>query len=86
MVGQKYTRSKYNHCVYLRKLQDGSFIYLLLYVDDMLIASKNQGEIEILKTQLSKKFEMKDLGEAKKILGMEISRNRKLERLCVTQK
>ncbi|KAA3462571.1 Retrovirus-related Pol polyprotein from transposon TNT 1-94 [Gossypium australe] len=54
-------------------LQDGSFIYLLLYVDDMLIASKTQIEIEKLKTQFKKEFEMNDLGEEKKILGMEIT-------------
>ncbi|GMI78960.1 cysteine-rich RLK (RECEPTOR-like protein kinase) 8 [Hibiscus trionum] len=77
MRRQKYTRSKYDHCVYLRKLQDGSFIYLLLYVDDMLIASKSQQEIDKLKAQLNQEFEMKDLGEAKKILGMEISRDRR---------
>ncbi|KAE8687328.1 Peroxidase 44 [Hibiscus syriacus] len=57
----KYTRSKYDHCVYLCKLQDGSYIYLLLYVDDMLIASKSQTEIAKLKTQLNNEFEMKDL-------------------------
>ena len=58
--------------MYLRKLKDNSFIYLLLYVDDMLIASKSQEEIEKLKIQLRKEFEMKNLGEAKKILGTEI--------------
>ncbi|KAE8654946.1 hypothetical protein F3Y22_tig00117034pilonHSYRG00285 [Hibiscus syriacus] len=68
MRRQKYTRSKYDHCVYLQKLKDGSFIYLLLYVDDMLIASNSQNEIDKLKTQLNQEFEMKDLGEAKKIL------------------
>ncbi|KAE8686610.1 Detected protein of unknown function [Hibiscus syriacus] len=31
-------------------------------------------------------FEMKDLGEAKKILGMKISRDKKLGRLCLSQK
>ncbi|GJS43737.1 transposable element [Tanacetum coccineum] len=82
----KYTRSKYDHCVYLKKLQDGSFVYLLLYVDDMLIASQSLDEIETLKTQLKSKFEMKDLGEAKMILGMEIVRDRKLRKLCLTQK
>ena len=86
MIGQNYTRSSFDHCVYFRKLQDGSFIYLLLYVDDMLIASRNQGEICRLKTQLSKEFEMKDLGEAKKILGMEIARDRQRGTLCLTQK
>ena len=77
MLGQKYTKSKYDHRVYLRKLQDGYFIYLFLYVDDMLIASKNSEEIEKLKARLNKEFEMKDLGEAKKILGMKIIRDKK---------
>ncbi|GJT27804.1 transposable element [Tanacetum coccineum] len=86
MMDSKYTRSKYNHCVYLKKLQDGSFIYLLLYVDDMLIASQSLDKIEKLKTQLKSEFEMKDLGEAKMILGMDIVRDRKLRKLCLTQK
>lgn len=30
-------------------------------------------------------FGMKDLGEAKKILGIEITRDRSLKRLCLTQ-
>ena len=79
MKDQKYKRSKYDHCVYLRNLQDGSYIYLRLYVDDMLIAAKSQLEIDRLKAQMSKEFEMKDLGEAKNILGMEISRERERE-------
>ncbi|KAI3461498.1 hypothetical protein Pfo_018161, partial [Paulownia fortunei] len=86
MMRQKYTRRKYNHCVYLHKLQDGSFIYLLLYVDDILIASQSQMEIDKLKAQLNQEFEMKDLGKAKKILGIEISRDRTRGKLCLTQK
>ncbi|KAE8673094.1 hypothetical protein F3Y22_tig00111812pilonHSYRG00176 [Hibiscus syriacus] len=72
--------------ILLALLKDGSFIYLLLYVDDMLIASKSQKEIDKLKAQLNQEFEMKDLGEAKKILGMEIRRNRQRGKLCLTQK
>ena len=60
MKDQKYKRSKYDHCVYLRRLEDGSYIYLLLYVDDMLIAAKSQVEIEKLKAQLSKEFISED--------------------------
>ncbi|KAH9771354.1 Integrase catalytic domain-containing protein [Citrus sinensis] len=68
------------------KLQEGFFIYLLLYVDDMLIASKSKDEIEKLKTQLNQEFEMKDLGEAKKILGMEICRDRARGKVSLSQK
>jgi hypothetical protein len=45
---------------------------LLLYVDDMLIAAKSKIDIANLKAQLSSEFEMKGLGAAKKILGIEI--------------
>ncbi|KAH9659027.1 hypothetical protein KPL70_023708 [Citrus sinensis] len=83
---QRYTRNKFDHCVYFRKLQEESFIYLLLYVDDMLIASKSKDEIEKLKTQLNQEFEMKDLGEAKKILGMEICRDRARGKVSLSQK
>ncbi|TXG59118.1 hypothetical protein EZV62_016947 [Acer yangbiense] len=81
----KYTRSHFDHCVYFRKLQDGTFVYLLLYVDDMLIASKSKVEIDRLKAQLSLEFDMKDHGEAKKILGMEIKRDRAKGTICLTQ-
>ena len=37
------------------------------------MACKNKAETERLKTQLSSEFEMKDLGEAKKILGIDIA-------------
>jgi len=85
MKDQKYKRSKYDHYVYLHRLQDCSYMYLLLYVDDMLIAAKSQVEIDRLKTQLSKEFKMKDLGEAKKILDMEINKDREGETLAVTK-
>ena len=79
MLSYGYTRSMYYSGVYFRKFTDDSFVYLLLYVDDMLIAAKNLSEIHILKMQLSSEFEMKDLGATKKILGMEIKRERGVE-------
>nr|CBG76256.1 OO_Ba0005L10-OO_Ba0081K17.7 [Oryza officinalis] len=61
-------------------------IYLLLYVDDMLIAAKDKSEIAKLKAQLSSEFEMKDFGAAKKILGMKITRERQSGKLYISQK
>ena len=52
-------------------------MYLLLYVDDMLIASHDKSLIVELKAQLSHEFDTKDLGPAKKILGMEIQHDRR---------
>ncbi|GKG59610.1 retrovirus-related pol polyprotein from transposon TNT 1-94, partial [Tanacetum coccineum] len=50
------------------------YIYLLLYVDDMLIACKSKAEIRSTKSLLKKEFNMKELKKVKKILGMEIVR------------
>ena len=65
---------------------EGSTIYFLLYVDDMLIATKDKKEIAKLKAQLNNEFEMKDLGAAKKILGMEIIRERHVGKSYLSQK
>jgi hypothetical protein len=51
----------------------------------MLIAAKSKKEITTLKAQLSSEFEMKDLGAAKKILGMNITRDRKSDLLFLSQ-
>ena len=56
--------------VYFKQCND-DFTYLLLYVDDMLIATRNKIYIQKFKAQLKKEFDMKDSGEAKKILDME---------------
>ncbi|KAG8482954.1 hypothetical protein CXB51_021884 [Gossypium anomalum] len=77
MTSHDFKRNSFDSCVYFKKNNYGSFVYLFLYVDDMLIAAKDKGEIRKVKTQLSEEFEMKDLGPAKKILGMEILRDRK---------
>ena len=86
MIGNGYHRSEFDNCVHHKELFYGSFIYLLLYVDDMLIVCKNMSEIKELKTQLQGEFEMKNLGVVKKILGMEIHRDRKIGKLYLSQK
>ena len=59
--------------------------FLLLYVDDMLIACKNRKVVQDLKASLSREFEMKDLGPARKILGMKIFRDRARRVLYLSQ-
>jgi hypothetical protein len=85
MIKIGYRGCEYDCCVYVRSLDDESFIFLLLYVDDMLIATKSILEVNKLKVLLSREFDMKDLGVAKKILGMEIRRNRDAKRLWLSQ-
>jgi hypothetical protein len=85
MTEQGYSRCHSDHCVYFKKLENGSFIILLLYVDDMLVAGSNMQDINVLKKKLANSFAMKDLGAAKKILGMRITRDRKNRKLTLSQ-
>uniref|UniRef100_A0A3Q7H4V7 Reverse transcriptase Ty1/copia-type domain-containing protein n=1 Tax=Solanum lycopersicum TaxID=4081 RepID=A0A3Q7H4V7_SOLLC len=66
------------------EFSDNNFIILLLYVDDMLIVGQDNELIAKLKKDLSKSFDMKDLGPAQQILGMKIlwlSQERYIERV-----
>ncbi|KAK3016786.1 hypothetical protein RJ639_006459 [Escallonia herrerae] len=75
MAEKGYTKRAYDSCVYHQRLTDSSHIYLGLYVDDMLISAKTMSDINGLKEQLKRKFEIKDLGAVKRILGVEIQRD-----------
>jgi hypothetical protein len=70
-----YVRSEEDHYVYI-KLIDDQILIIILYVDDMLFIGNNKVMIKELKAQLSNIFEMKYLGAAKYIFGMEINRDR----------
>ena len=41
MTEQGYGRCHFDHCVYFKRLDDGNYIILLLYVDDMLVVGSN---------------------------------------------
>jgi len=59
-------------------------MFLTLYVDDILLVVNNLEVINATKQWLSSVFEMKDMGEARYVLGVEIVRNRpnKLLGMC----
>ncbi|KAE8711089.1 Retrovirus-related Pol polyprotein from transposon TNT 1-94 [Hibiscus syriacus] len=81
-----YNRLNADPCAYFKRSGDNDFVILLLYVDDMLVAGPNKDHIEELKAQLAREFEMKDLGSANKILGMQIHRDRSNRNIWLSQK
>jgi hypothetical protein len=79
-----YNKCNADHCCYFKRFES-SYIILLLYVDDMLVAGPDMDEIKKLKKQLSREFDMKDLGAAKQILGMRINRDKQKGTLQLSQ-
>jgi hypothetical protein len=74
-----------DNCVYA-KFNNGKCIFLILYVDDVLLASSDVNLLQETKKFLSSKFDMKDHGEASFVLGIEIHRDRRKEVLGLSQK
>ncbi|RVW97188.1 Retrovirus-related Pol polyprotein from transposon TNT 1-94 [Vitis vinifera] len=74
-----------DQCIYL-KFSGSKFIILVLYVDDILLASSDVRLLHETKRFLSSKFDMKDLGNASFVLGIQIHRDRSRGILGLSQK
>lgn len=57
------------------KKHEGSFTALIVYVDDMVITGNDTAEIAKLKKHLQDNFQMKNLGQMRCFLGIEIDRS-----------
>lgn len=65
--------------------EDGDTVYLLVYVDDLLLGSKSPIVLSAVKSRLMRIFDMRDLGPVSQFLGMSISRDRVKRTLSVSQ-
>jgi hypothetical protein len=62
-------------CVY-KKVSESAIVFLILFVNDILLTGNDIPMMEVIKSLLRKSFSMKDLGEAAYILGIKIYRDR----------
>ena len=81
-----YTRNSADHGVFFKHDSDGHLIIVALYVDDMLIFTKDNATAEHVKSELGVSYEMTDLGPAHWILGMEITRDRARRTISLSQR
>ena len=61
-------------CVY-KKHEENAVVFLVLYVDDILLIGNDIGVLSTVKVWLASTFDMKDLGEASYILGIKLLRD-----------
>ena len=62
-------------CVY-KKVSGSALVFLVLYVDDILLIGNDIPLLNEVKASLRKSFSMKDLGEEAYIVGIKIYRDR----------
>ena len=73
-------------CVYVKDDSSStSKVFIVLYVDDLLVTGSSEIGISKTKAFLMTKFAMKDLGDVSLILGMQVSRGRLKGTLDINQ-
>jgi len=69
-----FTQSSCDHTLFTRNSKN-SYMAVLVYVDDIIVASSCDRETELLRNALQRSFKLRDLGTLKYFLGLEIARN-----------
>ena len=70
MVDEGFKRSQSDPCLFVRELGDHNYLYVTVWVDDLLIAAAREQDVLAFKRRISAAFSMKDLGVAHFCLGM----------------
>lgn len=74
---QGYIQCQTDHTMFIKHSLDGKRSILIVYVDDIILTGDWLDEITCLKDVLGREFEIKDLGQLKYFLGMEVARSHK---------
>lgn len=75
LISLGFERCLIENCLYVLKNQKGKVVYIIIFVDDLLVCSENVSCINDVKNKLKAKFHMKDLGRIKRYLGIDVNYN-----------
>ena len=72
-----FIQGQANHTLFFKHSTTSRIAILIVYVDDIILTRDDNEEREELKKTLENEFEIKDLGQLRYFLGMEIARTKK---------
>lgn len=78
-----YFQCQADHILFIKHSADEKLKVLIVYVDDIVLTGNHEQKMAHLKLLLSKKFEIKDLGNLRFFLGMEVARTK--EKISISQ-
>ena len=79
-----FVENPMDQCIF-QKVSGSKTYFLVLYVDDILLATNDKGMMHGVKQFISKNFDMKDMGEASYVIGIKIHRDRSRRILGLSQ-
>jgi hypothetical protein len=82
--GFGFIKNEEEPCVY-KGASGSALMFLVLYVDDIMLIGNDIPILEAVKTSLKKSFSMKDLGEVTYVLGIKIYRDRSKRLIRLSQ-
>ena len=83
LLKKGFKRSRNDYCLFVRK-EDGTFSYVLVWVDDIVVAGATEEAVNEIKSILNETFKMDDRGVLNWFLGMQILRSN--DKITVDQK
>lgn len=81
----RFIQSAADPCVFHKIVNGVIKCIIAFYVDDMIITGSCSKEIEKAIIDLSEEFELKDLGEVRRILGIQVKRSGHVMELCQSE-
>ena len=66
-----FVQTESDPCIYV-KVKDGDIFIAAVWVDDIILAGKTDEEINNVKASIAERFQVKDMGELKYILGQQV--------------
>ena len=75
MISFGFKQSELDKCLYSMK-KGNDTCYMIVHVDDILVASNNEKLVEQFKNHIASLFEVKDMGSVKHFLGIDVKRDK----------
>eukprot|EP00171_Calliarthron_tuberculosum_P008510 IDg8510t1 len=85
IIGLKFVQSTADPCLFTISNLDDKCVYLLVYVDDIIVAGRTNEECEFFIEELRKYFTLSAMDDAHFFLGVNIGRDRKRRKLWMSQ-
>ena len=78
-----YTQAPSNPCLHVDSDSEGEIFIMAVYVDDIILGGKSKSKLMKVKKELSKTFEIKDLGRLHHFLGVKIIQGSITSTICI---